>query len=329
MMAIQKASHAESIRLEGQRGRCPAFEERDDLIRRNATTTCIAPTGTIAILAGVSSGIEPHPFLENTRTMGDGTKLQERISTNGFIPHTATEIDWQWHIKHQAAFQRHTDLAVSKTINMANSCTPADIRDAYIEMWRSGCKGGTVYRTGSRSVEVLKASSANSNTPETQPYTVDTGNRHRMPKTAPAERRSFKVGDTEGYIHLGFLPDGQIGEMFLTGAKAGSTVAGLLDAVAIATSLGAQYGVPWEVWTDKMRNTNFDPSGFTDDQEIPHATSIMDYVAHYIQHYHMTEEERVPAGPVGIACPDCQQDSLVPEEGCLRCYTPGCGYTKC
>ena len=128
-------------------------------LTRNATRTCIAPTGTIALLAGCSSGIEPHYDLEWTRTMGDGTELQERIPVmdriNGFRPHTAHEIAPEWHIRHQAAFQRHTDLAVSKTINMPYSAQPQDIATAYMMMWTMGVKGGTVYRDGCRATQVL------------------------------------------------------------------------------------------------------------------------------------------------------------------------------
>ncbi len=144
----------ESVFLADEKG---AYEP--GRIARNATRTCIAPTGTIALLAGCSSGIEPHYDIEWIRVTGDGTELTEIIPVmdriNGFRPHTAHEIAPEWHIRMQAAFQRHTDLAVSKTINMPNNAQPQDIATAYMMMWTLGCKGGTVFRDGCRASQVL------------------------------------------------------------------------------------------------------------------------------------------------------------------------------
>ena len=135
-------------------------------LTRNATRTCIAPTGTIALLAGCSSGIEPHYDIEWVRTMGDGTELTEIIPVmdriNGFRPHTAHEISPEWHIRMQAAFQRHTDLAVSKTVNMPYAAQPQDIATAFMMMWTMGVKGGTVYRDGCRATQVLNGGGSKS-----------------------------------------------------------------------------------------------------------------------------------------------------------------------
>jgi ribonucleoside-diphosphate reductase alpha chain len=156
---IRKAADEESLRLGEERGPAPCFAGTE--IRfRNATRCCIAPTGTIAILMGASSGIEPHYLRGWTRTLGDGTVLSEHIGVlndTDYVPQTAMEIPWEWHVKHQAAAQRHTDLAVSKTINMPNSATVEDIYNAYVYMWTLGCKGGTVYRDGCRETQVLNA----------------------------------------------------------------------------------------------------------------------------------------------------------------------------
>lgn len=165
MQTIQSAAQQESAELALEKGVFPALGLMPDLFgrhgsvprRRNATLTSIAPTGSISILAGVSSGIEPHYALLNNRFLGDGTKLVERVQTNGFTPKVAHEISWQWHIAHQAAFQRHTDLAVSKTINLPEEATVEDIQSAYVMLWEQGCKGGTVYRDKSRSEQILQA----------------------------------------------------------------------------------------------------------------------------------------------------------------------------
>lgn len=156
---------------------------------RNATRTCIAPTGTIAIIAGASSGIEPLFSLAHVRRMGDGTLLPEvseafraEAEAGGYasvelledlahgvllsdcdeVPEevrarfaTAHEIEAEWHVRMQAAFQEHTDLAVSKTVNLPNEATPAEILAAYTLAHRLGCKGVTVYRDGSRAFQVL------------------------------------------------------------------------------------------------------------------------------------------------------------------------------
>jgi ribonucleoside-diphosphate reductase alpha chain len=160
MAFIRKEADEESIRLGRDRGSAPCFAT-GPIPKRNATTLCIAPTGSIAILMGASSGIEPHFLTEWTRTMGDGTVLQESIPVldeiGDFKPQTAMEIPWEWHVKHQAAAQKHVDLAVSKTINLPNDATVDDVLNAYIMMWESGCKGGTIFRDGSRTEQVLNA----------------------------------------------------------------------------------------------------------------------------------------------------------------------------
>ena len=140
---------------------------------RNATVTCIAPTGTLALLADCSSGIEPIFANYHTRkvTLGDGTIVEKEINNPHYmdllndefftddevaeITKTAYQIEWNWHIDHQAAFQQYTDLAVSKTVNLPNSATVDDVIAVYVHAWKMGCKGTTIYRDGSRSSQVL------------------------------------------------------------------------------------------------------------------------------------------------------------------------------
>jgi ribonucleoside-diphosphate reductase alpha chain len=162
MQFINEEAYAESTRLGMERGICPAFAIGGGLTdwQRNATRTCIAPTGTIAILMGASSGIEPHFALEWNRQLATtGDVIHERVPVmdrlQGFTPHVSQDIAAKWHIAHQAAFQEYTDLAVSKTINLPNEATAKEIREIYINLWASGCLGGTIYRDGSRDVQVL------------------------------------------------------------------------------------------------------------------------------------------------------------------------------
>jgi ribonucleoside-diphosphate reductase alpha chain len=141
--------------------------------RRNATCTCIAPTGTLALLADCSSGIEPIFANYHTRkiTLGDGTVVEKEVFNKYYealvddpnisdtaieqICKTAYQIHWKWHIRHQTAFQLGTDLAVSKTVNLPTDATVEDILDCYIMAWKDGLKGTTIYRNGSKSSQVL------------------------------------------------------------------------------------------------------------------------------------------------------------------------------
>ena len=279
MSTIRLEAEDQSVRLAKEKGSAPCFNKGQEPYR-NATRTCIAPTGTIAILMNASSGIEPYFALENTRRTGDGMTLIEKpwtLEHTEFRPKVANEIDYKDHIKMQAAFQLHTDLAVSKTINMANSATPEQILDAYILMWRAGCKGGTVYRDGSRVNQVLQAPQATwaaareaaareapqdpqvlhrgphgpspilldlSAVPTaeaaTEILTALSDWRDTLPDERPSITHKFEVGGVEGYIHIGLFEDGQPAEIFLDIARQGSTLSGFADWFGQTASVGFQ-----------------------------------------------------------------------------------------
>ena len=169
MRTIQQRAHETSVALGKEKG---IPETLAHLGRRNATLTCIAPTGTIALLANCSSGIEPLFALEHTRvrTQTDGTKvimkqvnryyeqaqregLPEEVMKRVFV--TSHDVSPSAHVRMQGVFQRYTDLAVSKTVNLCHECSVQDVLDAYTLAWREGCKGITVYRDGSKSRQVL------------------------------------------------------------------------------------------------------------------------------------------------------------------------------
>jgi ribonucleoside-diphosphate reductase alpha chain len=344
MKAIQEASHEESRKLAVEKGSCPAFlfeipgveVVKARTLQRNATTTCVAPAGTISVLASCSSGIEPHYTLEGSRSMGDGTRLEDGLRglKADFVPRTAHEVDWKWHVRHQAAFQQYADLAVSKTINMRESATVDDVRQAFLYAWESGCKGMTVYRDKSRDKQIIvsrgeesRLFSGHAQTP-VDTYSTDTKyglNRRKLPKDIKASRHKFAVGDVEGYLHPGFFPNGDLGEVFIS-TKQGSTIAGLLDGIAILTSIALQYNVPLEVMVNKLRNSRFEPAGITDDTEIPVATSLLDYIFRYLQLHHGNGRLEQTSEHSGMVCPDCGI-SVIYEEGCLKCTK--CGWSRC
>jgi len=266
---------------------------------------------------------------------------------------TAHEITPEWHVRMQAAFQRHTDNAVSKTINFPHTAAEADVAAAFWLAYREGCKGVTVYREGSRDFSVLSHSTANVKGPEQETSEVAEeitgalesltrpGERPRpFREHLPDERKSithkFRVGDQDGYLTVGLYPDGRPGELFVKINKEGSMVSGLTDAVAKLASIALQYGVPLEELAPKMRNTRFEPYGPTGNPEVPWATSVVDYIFHWLQVKFGPEEpggrSEEPAGSVeragdsGIGCPDCGA-LLAYQEGCLVCRS--CGYNRC
>jgi len=261
---------------------------------------------------------------------------------------TAHDIAPEWHVRMQAAFQRHTDNAVSKTINFPREASREDVARAYWLAYREGVKGITVYREGSREVSVLSHAAVNVRGPEQETPEVarEVGGLPTRPRPyrerLPDERRSithkFQVGDQEGYITVGLYEDGRPGEIFIKMAKEGSTVSGLMDAVALLTSVALQYGVPIDDLARKLKNTRFEPYGPTNNPRIPWATSVLDYIFRWLElrfgqgqptatgSGEPVDPAMRPAEETGLTCPDCGA-LLVYQEGCLLCRS--CGYNKC
>ncbi|HEY5639748.1 MAG TPA: hypothetical protein VIW01_06820, partial [Dehalococcoidia bacterium] len=261
---------------------------------------------------------------------------------------SAHEIAPEWHVRMQAAFQRHTDNAVSKTINFPVTATEADVASAYWLAYREGCKGITIYREGSRDFSVLSHTTANVKGPEQETQTaldeiegkITSIERPRPYREhLPDERRSlthkFRVADHEGYITCGLYDDGRPGEIFVKISKEGSMVSGLMDAVALLTSVTLQYGVPVEDLSRKLKNTRFEPYGTTGNPEIPWATSLVDYIFRWLELKFSTGEvayaDDPPRAthteePTGMGCPECGA-LLAYQEGCLVCRA--CGFNRC
>ncbi len=261
---------------------------------------------------------------------------------------SAHEIAPEWHVRMQAAFQRHTDNAVSKTINFPLTATEADVASAYWLAYREGCKGITIYREGSRDFSVLSHATANVKGPEQETQTaldeiegkITTIERPRPYRQHLAdERRSlthkFRVADHEGYITCGLYEDGRPGEIFVKISKEGSMVSGLMDAVALLTSVTLQYGVPIEDLSRKLKNTRFEPYGTTGNPEIPWATSLVDYIFRWLELKFSPGDVSYPdeppraahsEEPTGMGCPECGA-LLAYQEGCMVCRA--CGFNRC
>jgi ribonucleoside-diphosphate reductase alpha chain len=184
------------------------------------------------------------------------------------------------HIKMMAAVQPFISGAISKTINMPKESTTEDIIAAYMAGWKLGLKAVAIYRDGSKKLQPVstkKHSQAQSKAAIETPAPARPF-RRRLPDTRQSITHKFSVAGHEGYLTVGLYEDGQPGELFITMAKEGSTVGGLMDVIGTCTSMALQYGVPLITLVDKFRHARFEPSGMTSNKDIPFAKSLIDYI---------------------------------------------------
>jgi ribonucleoside-diphosphate reductase alpha chain len=188
-------------------------------------------------------------------------------------------IHYMAHLKMMAAVQSFISGAISKTINMPTESTTEDIAAAYLEGWKLGLKAVAIYRDGSKKLQPVSTkkhkdakAKASAETAALRPF------RRRLPDTRQSITHKFSVIGHEGYLTVGLYEDGQPGELFITMAKEGSTVGGLMDVIGTCTSLALQYGVPLVTLVDKFRHARFEPSGMTSNKDIPFAKSLIDYI---------------------------------------------------
>jgi ribonucleoside-diphosphate reductase alpha chain len=204
-------------------------------------------------------------------------------------------IHYMGHVRMMAAVQPFISGAISKTINMPEESTVEDIVNAYTESWKLGLKAVAVYRDNSKKVQPLSSGSGSKGDKKTSAATpsgataaapVEKVVYRPIRRKLPDERRSithkFSIGGHEGYITVGMYDDGAPGEVFITIAKEGSTISGLMDAFATAISFNLQYGVPLKFLVDKFAHVRFEPSGWTGNQQIPYAKSITDYIFRWL-----------------------------------------------
>jgi ribonucleoside-diphosphate reductase alpha chain len=371
----------ESARLAEERGPFPNWPHsiyRDGRPVRNSTVTTIAPTGTISIIAGCSSGIEPlfavafshivgertltfvNPHFERiARARGFYTPgLMERVAQQGTldglaeVPEdvrrvfvTAHEIAPEWHVRMQAAFQKHTDNGVSKTINLPQSATVADVANAYRLAYDLGCLGITVFRDGCKGEgnQVLHVGTASA---ADKPLEEHEGLAHVPTTVKPRPRTlrgvTFRV-DTPlgtGYVHVNQSTTGEPFEVFLNVGKAGSDVQADAEALGRLISLVLRMPSPLtpRERVDEMvkqldgiggrRDAGLGPSRV---RSIPDAVAqvLAEHVGLRepgVEHIREAREPRESRKATDM-CPDCQNFTLVFEEGCQKCHV--CGFSEC
>jgi len=383
MRFIQEESHKASQQLAEERGVFPNWKgsvwEKKGIKMRNATTTTIAPTGTISIIAGCSSGIEPVFALAYKRTnILDGEEffeineifedvlrkrglysdeLIEKVAERGSIQDLvelpedirrvfkcALDIQPEWHVRMQAAFQKYTDNAVSKTINMPNSATRKDVEKAFLLAYELGCKGITVYRDGSREEQVLKIKRAEEKK-ETRPRPPA---RYIEPRPRPrvTTGRTIETRTGCGSLYVTINEDEHgIAEVFVQLGKSGGCAASQTEAIGRLLSIALRSWIDPEVLIRQLKNIRCPSPGFDNGEII---TSCADGVAKVLEKHLRGEykkikfevegikpltaftEEKEDEGSrtkqIGGVCPECG-NVLEYGEGCATCRF--CGFTRC
>lgn len=226
-------------------------------------------------------------YLEREETIEGAPGLKPEhlpVFDCAFKPAKGTRsIPWKAHVAMMAAAQPFLSGAISKTVNMPADSTVEDIEQAYIEGWKLGLKALAIYRDGSKQSQPLATSKEGDRKKGKGGEPVVAGPvRRRLPETRHSLTHKFSVGGHEGYITVGLFEDGSPGELFITMAKEGSTIGGLMDVIGTETSLALQYGVPLQALVDKFSHARFEPSGWTPNPDIPFAKSVVDYIFRWL-----------------------------------------------
>ncbi len=366
MEFINSRAHRESQELAKIRGAFPNFTgsryavENGQAIR-NATCTTIAPTGTISIIANCSSGVEPlfavsyvrqvldnnklievHPLFEQTAKQGGfySPELMQEIAEKGTIQGieaipdeiralfvTAHDITPEDHVRMQAAFQQHTDNAVSKTVNFGHTATREDVRTVYRLAYQEGCKGVTIYRDGSRDMQVLSVAGKEQEEPQKDPdlplENRKTLRKRNRPRTLRGSTYQMETGCGPLYITINEDENGLF-ELFTTMGKAGGCAASQCEAIGRLVSLSWRSGGQARQTVKQLIGiTCHKPAGFGKNR----ITSCADAVAKAIE-LHMLSDEETPTQVAtnGGACPDCG-GPVEHEGGCCVCHA--CGFSEC
>ena len=260
-------------------------------------------------------------YIDATGTIEGAPAIKEEhlpVFDCSFKPTKGTRtIHYMGHLRMMSAAQPFISGAISKTINMPENATVEEIMEAYIQAWKLGLKAVAVYRDGSKKAQPLSSmGSATAKSGKTKdgvilseaasaeskdPYGNETLNesdappravRHRLPDERLSITHKFNVGGHEGYLTVGLYKEGMPGEIFITMAKEGSTVSGLMDSFACAISIGLQHGVPLKLLCEKFAHTRFEPSGWSRNPDIGYAKSIMDYIFRWLQLRFLTGQQQ-------------------------------------
>jgi len=358
MSFIQGESRKASIALAEERGvfenfEKSVFQDRADCRYRNATTTTIAPTGTLSIIAGCSSGIEPlfglsftrnvmeddelievNPYLEMVaRKRGFFSKdLMERVAEEGTLKGieeiptdvrevfvTAHDIGPEWHVKMQAAFQKYTDNAVSKTVNLPRDATRADVLKVYNLAYELGCKGVTLYRDGSKDRQVLSFNKGN----DTNDFRSGIKDR---PETVAGFTTKIKTGLGNLYVNVTEY-EGRPFEVFAIIGKSGKSTTAKTEAIGRLVSLALRSGIRVDDIVEQLEGIGGEHPVFQKDGLV---LSIPDAIAQVLENRYLKGEgKKVPRKErslKGEICPECS-GPVTFEEGCMACHF--CGYTRC
>jgi len=215
-------------------------------------------------------------------------------------------IHYLGHLRMMAAAQPFISGAISKTVNLPENASVEDIAEVYIQAWKLGLKAVAIYRDGCKKSQPLSAAGTKTASSEKSsaapvPSVVEEEDlngppraiRHKLQEERASITHKFKVGDHEGYITVGLYPNGKPGELFITMAKEGSTVSGLMDSFALAVSIALQHGVQLELFCEKFAHTRFEPSGWSGNPEIGYAKSIMDYIFRWLQLRFLTGQQQL------------------------------------
>jgi len=359
MRFIQKESHDASIGLAEERGVFKNFEksifkDRKGCKYRNATTTTIAPTGTLSIIAGCSSGVEPLFALSFVRNVMDNDKLVEvnphfesvarqrgfysdelmsKIVEKGSIRDmeeipvdvrrvfvTAHDISPEMHVRMQAAFQKYTDNAVSKTVNLPKDATEGDVLKIYDLAYKLGCKGVTIYRDGSKENQVLSFSDKIRKEDGFMAMVKD------RPETLEGFTTKIRTGMGHLYVTVTEYK-GRPFEVFATIGKSGKSTMAKTEAIGRLISLSLRSGVTVDNIIEQVKGIRGEHTVFYNGELV---LSIPDAIGQILEQRYMKKDKRGKRryGNTlkGDECPECGQ-TVSFEEGCMKCHA--CGYTRC
>src|SRR5512132_3813512 len=303
---------------------------------RNAQATVLAPTGTISFMMDCdTTGVEPDFSLVKSKKLVGGGEITipnktvpMALEKLGYVPREVEEvvafvderntvvgapyvkaehypvfdcaigeraIHYAGHVKMMGAVQPFISGAISKTVNLPETVSVDEVSQLLLDAWKLGVKAIAIYRDNCKVAQPLSGQKEGGSQLEAVPP-VPLTQRRRLPDDREEIGRKFRVGDYEGYIHVGLYEDGTPGDIFVDIAKDGTTIAGLMNSLCIAVSMGLQYGVPPEVYVSKMTHMRFEPSGMTNDADIRVAKSIVDYVFRWFGKKFLTTEQMEAAG---------------------------------